>query len=74
MRDQGPDIEASAQSAALLTDQLTAMFPKHLLLNVERVRTAEWDANQLRGQLGLVQAADLDDRLKASFGPLQATG
>ena len=29
LRDQGPDIEASAQSAALLTDQLAAMSTKH---------------------------------------------
>ena len=29
LRDQGPDIEASAQSAALLTNQLAAMSTKH---------------------------------------------
>ena len=61
LRDQGPDIEAYAQSAALLTDQLAAMSTKHqqaraeATFNEERARTAEWDANQLRGQLGLAQ-------------------
>ena len=61
LRGQGPDIEASAQSAALLTDQLAAMSTKHqqaqaaTTFNEERARTAEWDANQLRGQLGLAQ-------------------
>ena len=75
-----------------LRDQLAAMSTKHhqakaaATFNEERARTAEWDANQLRGQLGLAQqdlirarnahttalgqahaqAADLDDRLKAS--------
>ena len=29
LRDQGPDIEASAQTAALFTDQLAAMSAKH---------------------------------------------
>ena len=61
LRDQGPDIEASVQSAALLTDQLAAMSTKHqqaqadVTFNEERARLAEWDANQLRGQLGLAQ-------------------
>ena len=36
LRDQGPDIEASAQSAALLTEQLAAMST-----NEEGARAAE---------------------------------
>ena len=45
LRDQGPDIEASAQSAALLTDQLVAMSNKHqqaraeATFNEERARS-----------------------------------
>ena len=61
LRDQGPDIEASAKSAALLTDHLAAMSTNHqqaqaaATFNEERARLAKWDANQLRGQLGLAQ-------------------
>ena len=61
LRDPGPDIEASAKSAALLTDQLAAMSTKHqqaqaaATFNEERARLVEWNANQLRGQLGLAQ-------------------
>ena len=87
LRDQGPDTKA-----ALLTDPLAAISTKHqqaradATFNEEHAGTAEWDANRLRGQLGLAQqdlirarnahtaalaqahaqAADLDDRLKAS--------
>ena len=68
LRDQGPDIEASAQSAALLTGQLAAVSTKHqqaqaaATFNEERARTTEWDANQLRDQLGLPQ----QDLIRAS--------
>jgi hypothetical protein len=50
--------------ATPLTDQLAAISTKHLHaqaatnFNEENARTAEWDAIQLRGQLGLMQAMD----------------
>ena len=58
LREEGPAIEANAQR---LTDQLAAMSNQHqeaqaaAAFNAERARLAEWDAGQLRGQIGLVQ-------------------
>jgi len=53
--------EDRSQLVALLTDQLAAMSSKHqeakatATFNAERARLVEWDADQLRGQLGLAQ-------------------
>jgi hypothetical protein len=61
LRGQAPAADASAQPVAILTDQLAAMPSKHqeaqavAVFNAERARLAEWDAGQLRGQLGLAQ-------------------
>ena len=89
LREKGPDIEASAKSAALLTDQLAAMSTKHqqaqaaVTFNEERARLAEWDANQLRGQLGPGPRASGGPGRSVEgehsggargFGPLQPTG
>ena len=59
--EEGPAIEATAQRIVLLTDQLAAMSNQHqeaqavAALNADRARLAEWDAGQLRGEIGLVQ-------------------
>ena len=61
LREEGPSIEANAQRVVLLTDQLAALSNHHqeaqaaATFNTERARLAEWDAGQLRGQIGLVQ-------------------
>ena len=61
LREEGPSIEANAQRVVLLTDQLAALSNQHqeaqaaATSNAERARLAEWDAGQLRGQIGLVQ-------------------
>ena len=61
LREEGPATDANAQTVVLLTDQLAAMSNLHqeaqaaAAFNAERVRLAEWDAGQLRGQIGLVQ-------------------
>ena len=80
--DDLEDIEARAQSAALLTDQLAAMTIKHQqaqaasTFNEERARTAELAQQDLirahnahTTALGQThaQAADLGDRLMASI-------
>jgi hypothetical protein len=56
-----PAVDASAQTVALLTDQLAALSSKHqealaaAASNVQRARLADWDAGLLRGQIGLTQ-------------------
>ena len=60
LHEEDPAIEATGQRVVLLTDQLAAMSNQHqeaqaaAAFNAERVRLAEWDAGQLRGQIGLV--------------------
>jgi hypothetical protein len=61
LRGAAPATDTSAPPVALLTDQLAAMSFKHqealaaAAFNAEQARLAEWDACQLRGQLGLAQ-------------------
>ena len=72
--DQGPDIEASAQLAALLTDQLAAISTKHQQARAEATfNEGQAQLNQLRGQLGLAQQ-DLIRSWMISFGLRQPTG
>ena len=59
LRGAAPAVDASRPPVSLLTDQLAAMSPKHqeaqaaATCNAECARLAEWDAGQLRGQIGL---------------------
>ena len=61
MRGEVPVSESDTQTVALLTNQLAAMSSQHqeaqaaAAVNAERARLAEWDAGQLRGQIGLIQ-------------------
>jgi hypothetical protein len=61
LREEGPAIAVNAQRVLDLTDQLAAMSNQHqeaqaaAAFNAEHARLAEWDAGQLRGQIGLVQ-------------------
>jgi hypothetical protein len=61
LREEGPAHEANARRVLDLTDQLSALTNQHqeaqaaAAFNAERARLAEWDAGQLRGQIGLVQ-------------------
>ncbi len=61
LREEGPVHEANARRLLDLTDQLSALTNQHqeaqaaAAFNAERARLAEWDAGQLRGQIGLVQ-------------------
>ena len=58
LREEGPAIEANARRVLDLTDQLAALANQHqeaqaaAAFNAERTRLAEWDASQLRGQIG----------------------
>ena len=61
LREEGPVHEANARRLLDLTDQLSALTNQHqeaqaaAAFQTERARLAEWDAGQLRGQIGLVQ-------------------
>ena len=59
LHEEGPAQEAIARRVVELTDQLTALTNQHreaqaaAAFQAERARLAEWDADQLRGQIGL---------------------
>ena len=61
LREEGPAHEANARRVLDLTDQLSALTNQHqeaqaaAAFQAERARLAEWDADQLRGQIGLAQ-------------------
>jgi hypothetical protein len=61
LREEGPAHEAIARRVLDLTDQLSTLTNQHqeaqaaAAFQDERARLAEWDAGQLRGQIGLVQ-------------------
>ncbi len=61
LREEGPAHEANARRVVDLTDQLSALTNQHqeaqaaVAFQAQRARLAEWDAGQLRGQIGLVQ-------------------
>jgi chromosome segregation ATPase len=74
LREEGPVHEANARRLLDLTDQLSALTNQHreaqaaAVFNAERARLAEWDADQLRGQIVLVQqdlARTRDDLIAA---------
>jgi hypothetical protein len=61
LREEDSAIEANARRVLDLTDELAALANQHqeaqaaAAFNAERARLAEWDADQLRGQIGLDQ-------------------
>ena len=57
LRDEIPAIDASDKTVALLAALSTQHQEAQAAadFNAERARLAEWDAGQLRGQIGLVQ-------------------
>ena len=69
LRDQGPDIEASAQSTALLTDQLAAMSTKHQ----QAQAAATFNEERARNGMPTSFTANLGWPSRISFGPAMLT-